>query len=952
MLWAKGIRYVLLLFLVMGTSQAQFISPSVTNMNFVPNFSTLTPPPLNLNINQNFVLKNYVNSSNISQIDLSQPLFQTSNLNNFKKFIILPNGLVLNLNTERIKEIVDRRNLEKLKYSIYKDSLNLPNMQFLDTQMKIFPDRVQVIMPTKVKFTQIEQLENVVKYFPEIKFTIGPDQFEKFAKDIIAKRCENSSQGICANLSDEKVEQVIEKLNDPNIAKTITITEKIEYSLLPQVYYGLTGLKATLKNSLLLDSPQNKFLFKKQFINQRNNTKKSIQMTNLLVNPDLKLKLPQVMNEDNASEWCKSVYSGFDNAIAKCIVQARERLERWKFTGEDILVFWFTIGQQWSYTLQDSWSIDYVGEIYNFAIQFLAGYGVGLRLPVKVGYEMDKIKEGADKNVDITIKVSGVNLSGDDYKKLGIPQNLVFSGKEFVLQADNYLVFKSLRILGEELLDEEIDINLIPLYKWLLEEMGVNVNKVLKEDKINISKDFKTPVGRKTSDEYWDFEGLYDNDYWALPTWWERVVLYNTGIVEGEIFPKAASKIVSLPSRIAEAGKYIKLLAELGADVGLAGTKVWLTLNLHNLSKNGVHEVEYKIDQGDTDFDIDLYVVPWANDKKENYLGDYYQYWAFISWWTYEPALVLTLWGKLKIKIHTKWKDKTYSSPKLDLFSLVFTLSSDTDIPELNLYQWQFRLHPGTAKSINFKNAGKYYPIKQFIAQPALCACIQMGKNVMCGDMLLNEFTSLEKSLGSKNIYECPETFAKDTQSDDQENSRLRWKIDDSDAWEDSSQSSTGLVLPKFKWVGSIDLTMEGKKIRVWTGLMDIWAIWSSQTGSVVDNWISIQDNEKSEEQSWYEARWDSTKENNGASFTVKQLQEAKLILGADITKQVDRILQRRLYDKIKTKPTYQQIEILNKINKKIKRLMPKYKRSAKKKALLDYLYYSFELRIQQLQGN
>lgn len=421
---SKGVRYLFFLVLGIGLTSAQFvnpglnINPGVSNTKFVPNFSTLTPPPLNLNLNQSFVLKNHLNTQNLLQVDLSQPLFQTSNLNNFKKFIVLPNGLVLNLNTERIKEVVDKRNLEKVKYSIYKDSLNLPNMQFLNTEMKIFPDRVQIILPTKLKFTDMDQLENVVKYFPEIKFTLGPDQFGNFARDIIAKKCAGSTQGICADLTQEKINQIVQKLNDPNVTKTVTITEKIEYSLLPQIYYGLTGIQFSLKNSLLLRSPQNKFVFKKQFINQRDNTQKSIDIKNLLVNPNLQFQLPQVITPDNATQWCQTAYSGFDNAITKCIQQAKERLAKGKFTGEDTLIFGFTIGQQWSYTLQDSWSIDYVGEIYNFAIQFLAGYGVGLRLPVKVSYEMDKIKEGSDREVDLKIKVSGTDLSGSEYQKL------------------------------------------------------------------------------------------------------------------------------------------------------------------------------------------------------------------------------------------------------------------------------------------------------------------------------------------------------------------------------------------------------------------------------------------------------------------------------------------------------------------------------------------------------
>ncbi len=951
MSWLKGVKYGLLTFLIVGISQAQFINPSITTVNFVPNFSTLTPPPLNLNISKSFVLENYVNSSNLSQINLSQPLFQTTNLDEFKKFIVLPNGLLLNLNTERLKEVIDKRNLEKVKYSIYKDSLNLPNMQFPDAQMKIFPDRVQIVLPTEVKFTNIEQLENVVKYFPEIKFTLGPDQFENFAKDIIAKRCAGSTQGVCADLTDERIDQIVEKLNNPNIVKTVTVTEKIEYSLLPQVYYGLTWIQLSLKNSLLLQSPQNKFLFRKQFINQRENSKKSIDIKNLLINPNLQFQLPQVMNEDNATQWCQSVYSWFDNAIIKCVQQAKERLAKGKFTGQDTLIFGFTIGQQWSYTLQDSWSVDYVGEIYNFAIQFLAGYGVGLRLPVKVDYEMDKIKEGSDKDVDITIKISGTDLSGEDYKKLGIPQNLVFSGKEFVLQADNYLVFKSLRLLGEEFLDEDININLIPLYKWLLEEMWININKILKGDKINISKDFKTPVGRKTADEYGDFEDLYDNDYWFLPTWWERVILYNTGLVEGEIFPKAASKMISLPSRIAEAGKYIKLLAELGADVGFAGTEIGLRLDLHNLSKKWAHQVEYWIDQGDTDFNIDLYVVPWANDKKENYLWDYYQYGAILTGWTYEPALVLTLWGKLKIKIHTKWKDKTYSSPKLDLFSLVFTLSSDTDIPELNLYQGKFRLHPGTAQSIDFKNAGKYYPIRQFIAQPALCACIQVGKDVICGDMLLNEFNALKRSLGNKNVYECPENIDKLSQSATQDDSRLRGEIA-SISWSDTTSAGTWLSLPKLKWVGSIDLSIDHSKIRIWTGIVDIGVIWWGQTSNNIEGSTSSSQNAGTNNtQISQENGWSSASGGPSSTPFAQQLQEAKMVLWADIVKQIDKILQKRLYDKIKTRPVYEQIAILKKVNKKIQKLIPRYKYSPKKKALLDYLYYSFETKIKGLEN-
>lgn len=112
----------------------------------------------------------------------------------------------------------------------------------------------------------------------------------------------------------------------------------------------------------------------------------------------------------------------------------------------------FTIGNGWQW--EKTWDF-WVGY---FRINMGAGYEFGMRFPLKLDGTVSptSIKHYGEKDkshsISSRLKLTPFDGNADFYRQIGVPQSLVFEGKEFVLGASAYYHIK-LRAFGGNIID-------------------------------------------------------------------------------------------------------------------------------------------------------------------------------------------------------------------------------------------------------------------------------------------------------------------------------------------------------------------------------------------------------------------------------------------------------------------------------------------------------------------
>lgn len=98
----------------------------------------------------------------------------------------------------------------------------------------------------------------------------------------------------------------------------------------------------------------------------------------------------------------------------------------------------FTLGESYSYTLSDSYSI--LGfTVYDIGVSFYAGYGVGIRIPIEVNVEVNRERLETDLSEDYSATVTvDTKDKNETWFENALGENKAFNGKEAVLEAGAY----------------------------------------------------------------------------------------------------------------------------------------------------------------------------------------------------------------------------------------------------------------------------------------------------------------------------------------------------------------------------------------------------------------------------------------------------------------------------------------------------------------------------------
>ncbi len=114
----------------------------------------------------------------------------------------------------------------------------------------------------------------------------------------------------------------------------------------------------------------------------------------------------------------------------------------------------FTFGLDYGYSYAKSWKK--VGEtVASIEVYTYLGYGLGLRLPLETTATLSKgTAFSNDPSLNGTVALRTLDLDAAGYRELGVPEQLIYDGKELVLQIGAVSGAK-IRLLGQTLFDQE-----------------------------------------------------------------------------------------------------------------------------------------------------------------------------------------------------------------------------------------------------------------------------------------------------------------------------------------------------------------------------------------------------------------------------------------------------------------------------------------------------------------
>ncbi len=588
--------------------------------------------------------------------------------NNFKKnFVVKPkwsnfNALVLKLDQRGLNEVLSKTNQMKTTYSKYKN-IGIWKLEVYTPKLERLPDRLVLTSKSIIKFKTKKEFDNIKKYYKLNKKTIyqalsnkvnlhnknflAPKvnfKLEDFYKDFYyhckkISSCKNtlasklwiSTLALYARSYKSSDAEIIEQLilSDKSESQIVN-EEKIEISLLP-----VDPLSKNNFNYNLRTDPKLVRISAFKIQNTFNNLK-AISWINQKIIDAIK---QEAALKDQLDKICKSYTWAQKTACEKL---ASEYIKPEPKNYEKILINGITIWNEYSYRFHRYWSKTFLWRkvtIYEVDVKLEFGYGFGIRIPIKAKININKPvirADATDKKYKATIEVKTVDATAQQYREAWIDNSQIFDWKEFVFTVYAYVKWK-LVLVNHTVFNKTYD-----LIKLLWELLWISWLHSFDESK-NFTPPFAwTNLITLLNKEFWI--PIYSKSFWiwGWTIYWD--ILFQVFI---DWYIKAYCKTLN---------------------------SIWSSCNRDLEFRSLAPKV------------LELEAIKNVNDKKNNVLWEYNEYWIILKDFRYIPQLVAAIKSRARLHwwydIKFRDDDGDISTPRYEIYR--FTI----DLPELWAHVW------------------------------------------------------------------------------------------------------------------------------------------------------------------------------------------------------------------------------------------------------------------------
>lgn len=615
-----------------------------------------------------------------------------------KNFVIKPvwtdyDFLVMKLDQKGLTEALEKTNLAKATYAQYKwVAWWIWTLEVETPKMERLPDRLVLTSKTKIKFKTKAEFDNIKKYYKldeavvhqalptKTKSTIWTTAWKLDlinnwrvlwewteldsldSSDILEwlyNNCLDDSgcrEKLASELWIDPSDFFIttsrlpikrpynSKIDDTALEKifisdlwesTIEQVEKIEISLLPVNPLSIASFNNNLKlapEAVRIDANKINTIFGN--IVKIANIWKSLEEITPDENPD-----------DKVREICDN-YSWTEKTA--CLKLAENYTDPKTKTYEKILINGITLWNEYNYTFSSSWVKHFSRgfwstniTIYSVYANLSFGYGFGLRIPIKAKIDISKdtIKANStndEKTVNASITVKTIDATAQEYINAWIDSTQIFEWQEFVFKIYAYLEWK-LVLVNKTVFDKKYDLITL-LWDLLWIEWLHSFDK---------SKNFTPPFA------WTNTISLFSKEYW-LEVYKKNYSIWGWTIYADLLFNAYVDWYITA---------YCKTV-----------NMIWSSCNKTLEFRNVAPKV------------LELIANVNNNEKQEDLLWEYNEYWIILRDFKYIPQLIATI--KSRARLHwwydfRVWDDSgNIETPRYEIYR--YTL----DLPALWAHVW------------------------------------------------------------------------------------------------------------------------------------------------------------------------------------------------------------------------------------------------------------------------
>ena len=466
-------------------TNAQLVSKyiQVNNWNFLEKFQW-----------QDWVYK--VNFKTITPQNAGQVQAIFASKQSFPKKFVLPEGFTYEVKTNDLnKEFVKTNTLISKVNILKRNNVDIWKLKVKEPILQILPDRIQYIKRAEISFNTDSELKNIKKYlWKDFNFSdwnlnklwlkLNQDAEKSFwNKDIslnpLNKRVTendvkkafdklkrfwrytknanlNKNYDVLSVIDDNKIyadlireckakgwdenKCNINELKN-NSTKTLTLEDKVEYSLIPTTLEDIKNNRILIKYNPI--NNRNVFNLSKSEIYSRFVDLRTVQLSGISINKNFIPAWPAAKHDIEAEDYCDILHEkDWEAAIQACKDKQEEMKKITKAEYENVLLNWFTLWESKNYSWWTSLSVwvPFVGSVKVFSVDFWLyySYWFGIRIPIKVKWIISDniVNDFKAENALFTwsISVDTFDWSGAFYRNVWLPESKVFRWKEFVFE--------------------------------------------------------------------------------------------------------------------------------------------------------------------------------------------------------------------------------------------------------------------------------------------------------------------------------------------------------------------------------------------------------------------------------------------------------------------------------------------------------------------------------------
>ncbi len=676
----------------------------------------------------------------------------------FPKKLVLPEGFVYEVKTNDLsKEFVKTNSLLTKVNNLKSNWIDIWKLKISEPILQVLPDRIQYIKNVEISFSSEKQLDNIKSNLSE-EFNLSTVNINNLKAELVnnkennnlkewlsSKQLRVANKNITNQEARNKLSQiwklwlldwiwnrnVLDATNDDDIyedlvnqckihywansnncslekikwaEKTLTLQDKVEYSLIPTTLEDIKLWKILIKKDPLLNSAD--FNLTTNEIYSRFIDLREMKFANMLEQNPYASNWETAKHDIEAENYCWILYWTWTTEYTDCKELQDKMNEVTTATYSKKLLNGFTLWESKNYHWGTSLSVNLVFskvKVFEIWFDFYYSYGFWIRIPIEVTWEITDniINDYKAENTIFTgsIKVETFDWDEDFFNDIittdWSDNSKAFRWKEYVFEVtawaklhvwvkyiwslDIDIPFISLLawILWNDLLDslwlEDDDIKNLGLKLWgnKVETKADLLNYIIDTNGIDQSKDFKAPFA-------------WDNTIQLFRFLTPEIPLYNNGVIKllWKLWVKS-----KMDWRITVKCEWYNTI--WGCPNWDPASSVWTTESSINIwadsSRVHLDSKEYYISHGSAVYNPSI--------KESDILGSFSKFWLKFSDFRYHPILIFTIFAKAwlwaKIPLWVGWK--TYWTPDIDLYTFKFS-SDDFYLGQHAWTDWDFNM--------------------------------------------------------------------------------------------------------------------------------------------------------------------------------------------------------------------------------------------------------------------